>query len=113
MGKLSSLLTRRVDAKARGMVTSNKTLRQARIEVSRAAASAGGISVGTFQQILRGDIECPPERRLTGFARSLNVSASSLRSAATSDGCTYGAAKEFGGEYGIQIVRLPAKKKRR
>lgn len=109
MGKLSDLLTRRVDATARRRVTTNKTLRQARIEVSRAAASAGGISVGTFQQILRGDIECPPQRRLTGFARTLGVSAAALQNAAAADGCEQSTAREWG----IQIVEMPAKKKRR
>lgn len=51
-------------------------------------ASAAGISESTVGQILNGSINCPPKKRLIGFAKALNVSASSLVSAAKRDGCT-------------------------
>lgn len=48
-------------------------------DVSAAALGrAAGISEGTVGQILRGDIERPPEQRIRGFARALSVSADSL-----------------------------------
>lgn len=53
-------------------------------------ARAAGISSGTVNQILNADINCPPLRRLEGFAEVLGVSMSRLRSAAESDGCEYG-----------------------
>jgi transcriptional regulator with XRE-family HTH domain len=43
--------------------------------------SAAGISESTVQQILRGEIVAPPERRLRGFARVLGVSLSRLQAA--------------------------------
>ena len=42
-------------------------------------ASAAGISRSTVLQILRGDIEAPPEDRLEGFATTLGVSLKSLQ----------------------------------
>ncbi len=44
-------------------------------------AAAAGIETGTVRQILRGDIETPPEERLRGFAKALDVSFESLRDA--------------------------------
>lgn len=41
-------------------------------------AEAAGIERGTVLQILRGEIETPPEERLRGFARALDVSADEL-----------------------------------
>ena len=52
--------------------------------------SAAGISSNTVNEILNGDINCPPLNRLAGFARVLSgVSAAQLRNAAEADGCTY------------------------
>lgn len=41
--------------------------------------NAAGIEPGTVQQILRGDIDRPPDERLRGFARVLGVTFESLR----------------------------------
>lgn len=43
-------------------------------------ASAAGIDRSTLLQILRGDIETPPDERLRGFAEALGVSFDSLKS---------------------------------
>ena len=53
-------------------------------------ASAAGVAAGTVNQILDGDIDCPPMDRLEGFAEALGVSVDGLMSAAEEDGCTYG-----------------------
>ena len=55
-----------------------------------ALADAVGISPNTLSQILRGEIECPPTRRLEGFSSFLNISMESLEDAGNSDGCNYG-----------------------
>jgi transcriptional regulator with XRE-family HTH domain len=60
-----------------------------REDVIAQIARAAGISSSTVGQILRADINCPPLRRLEGFAEVLNVSMSRLRAAAESDGCEY------------------------
>ena len=52
-------------------------------------AAAAGISVSTVNQILNGSINCPPIRRLNGFARVLKVSSKSLQTSAERDGCNY------------------------
>lgn len=52
-------------------------------------ARAAGIASGTVNQILAGDINCPPLNRLEGFADVLGVSMSRLQGAAESDGCEY------------------------
>lgn len=61
-----------------------------RADVVAAMASAAGISASTVNQILDGDIDCPPLDRLEGFAQALDVSLDSIISAAESDGCSYG-----------------------
>lgn len=68
--KLSRLLNRLID-----------NSKGERAEIIRRMASAAGIDDGTVQQILRGDIERPPERRLRGFARVLNISVETLMKA--------------------------------
>ena len=60
-----------------------------RTEVVERVARAGGVSASTLSQITRGEIVCPPLRRLTGFARALGVPLSRLRTAAERDGCSY------------------------
>lgn len=79
---LSRMLNDLID----GMVTDDRS----RADIIESVASAGGISASTVSQILRGDIDCPPLSRLEGFAEALNVSMSSIISAAEGDGCDYG-----------------------
>ena len=53
-------------------------------------ATAAGVDENTVNQILDGEIDCPPMDRLEGFAEALSgVSLSSLIEAAESDGCSY------------------------
>ena len=52
-------------------------------------AEAAGIDESTVRQILRGEIEAPPLRRLQGFARVLSVDVDKLVSAAEADGGEY------------------------
>ena len=79
---LSRLLNDLID----GMVNDDRS----RADIIESVASAGGIEPGTVNQILRGDIDCPPLDRLEGFAEALGVSMSRIISAAESDGCEYG-----------------------
>lgn len=51
-------------------------------------ASAAGVEAGTVQQILRGEIERPPEERLRGFARVLDVDLETLQRAIGGSGQT-------------------------
>jgi len=61
-----------------------------RAAVIERMGSEAGIDAGTVNQILAGEINCPPLDRLEGFARALPAaSLSELRSAAESDGCSY------------------------
>lgn len=60
-----------------------------RSEAVMRMAQEAGISENTVNQILRGEIECPPRDRLQGFAEALGVSVSSVISAAEQDGCSY------------------------
>jgi HK97 family phage prohead protease len=60
-----------------------------RSEVLAAMGRAGGIEAGTVNQILDGTINCPPLRRLEGFADELGVDVSRLVDAAERDGCDY------------------------
>ncbi len=53
-----------------------------RADILKRMASAAGISVSTVQQILRNEIETPPEQRLRGFARTLGLSFDRLAKAA-------------------------------
>lgn len=69
--RLAALLNRRIKADKRS-----------RSDVVSAMAKAAGISVGTVNDILAGDIDRPPDRRLRGFARALGISFDSLRKAA-------------------------------
>lgn len=62
-----------------------------RAQVMRRMGTAAGIDADTVRNILTpgqpGFINCPPPRRLRGFARALNVSFSSVATAARRDGC--------------------------
>ena len=57
------------------------------------AAAAAGIDPSTLDQIVQQSaefrIDCPPARRLDGFASALGLSATRLRAAAEADGCNY------------------------
>jgi ATP-dependent protease ClpP protease subunit/transcriptional regulator with XRE-family HTH domain len=83
---LTATLNRAVDA-----MTDDSTTRGQIIEQM---ASAAGISASTVNQILAGDIDCPPLRRLEGFASVLDISMKSIIDAGTRDGCNYGGETE-------------------
>jgi hypothetical protein len=80
--RLSGILNSEIEAQA------DDDTSEADIKAQMARAS--GISGDTLARILRAEINCPPLRRLEGFAEVLKVSMSRLRSAAESDGCEYG-----------------------
>lgn len=80
--RLASILNSEID----GMTDDDTSEADVKAEMARAA----GISGDTLARILRAEINCPPLRRLEGFARVLEVPMSRLRSAAESDGCEYG-----------------------
>lgn len=63
-----------------------------RAAVIDAMASAAGIDAGTVDQILAGEINCPPIERLRGFADVLDLSIEQMTAAGESDGCDYAAA---------------------
>lgn len=51
-------------------------------------AEAADVSEGTVNQILAGDVECPPLERLEGFAAVLGVEVDQLIDMAIEDGCS-------------------------
>lgn len=53
-------------------------------------AEAVGVDEDTMQQILDGEINCPPRGQLDGLADLLDVPVSRLIGAAEEDGCDYG-----------------------
>ena len=59
-----------------------------RATIISAIASAANISEDTVNQIVSGDIDCPPENRLSGFSEVLNLSMESIMEAWSADGCT-------------------------
>jgi len=59
-------------------------------------SDAAGISTGTVNQILSGDINCPPIERLEAFAQVLDVAVGWLVEGAEEDGCNYGEESEDG-----------------
>lgn len=61
-----------------------------RADVIQSMADAAGISDGTTNAIVAGEINCPPRDRLEAFAGVLDVSTESLVAAAERDGCDYG-----------------------
>ena len=52
-------------------------------------AEAAGVDEDTMEQILDGEINCPPRERLEGLAGLLDVPVSRLTDAAEEDGCDY------------------------
>ncbi|MEM6838133.1 MAG: hypothetical protein AAF609_14910 [Cyanobacteria bacterium P01_C01_bin.120] len=65
-----------------------------RADIISRLADEAEIESGTVNQILNGDITCPPEQRLRGFARVLDVTADALIGEAENDGCSYGETSE-------------------
>lgn len=60
-----------------------------RADVVREMADAAGIEPNTVNNILNGEIQCPPENRLRGFADVLDVTLDTLMEAAREDGCSF------------------------
>lgn len=73
---------------ARGRAGDNDDL--SRADLVGELAQQAGIETGTVNQILNGEINCPPQGRLEAFAEVLGVSTDFLVSAAEEDGCSYG-----------------------
>ena len=78
---LATYLNRQIDKK----VTDDLS----RSDIVAQMARAADISNGTVNQILNGETDCPPLRRLTGLARALDVSENATIGAAEKDGCEY------------------------
>lgn len=72
------------------LIDERTTDERSRADIIEDMAREAGISVGTVNQILRGEIDCPPRDRLEGFARALDVPVARLIAAAEEDGCDYG-----------------------
>ena len=60
-----------------------------RMDTIAMMATAAGIEADTVNQILDGEIDCPPMDRLEKFADTLNITVDTLTEAAMQDGCTY------------------------
>ena len=63
---------------------------KAREDIIAAIAAEAGIDEESVNQILAGDVECPPQERLEAFARVLSVEAADVIAAAEADGCSFG-----------------------
>ena len=50
-------------------------------------ARTAGITASTVGQILRAEIDCPPDQRLRGFATALGISQDAIMRAVGADGC--------------------------
>lgn len=61
-----------------------------RSEIVAAMGREAGITAGTVNQILNGDIDCPTEPTKRGFAEALDIPLSQINSATEKDGCTVG-----------------------
>ena len=78
--KLASMLNKAIDSATSEGANRSDTI--ARV------AKAGGIAAGTLGQILSGDINCPPTRRISGFAKALSgINVSGMQTAMNGDGC--------------------------
>ena len=60
-----------------------------RSDIIESLANEADIEASTVNQILSGEIDCPPMERLEGFARALDISLETLTDAAMEDGCEY------------------------
>lgn len=76
--RLARILNTAIDGKKSDDMT--------RADIVGRLASAAGISESTVNSILSGDVIKPPENRLRGFARVLNVGLNRLTAAAETDG---------------------------
>jgi hypothetical protein len=84
--RLASLLNEAIESKV--------TEEMSRADIVQMMADAAGIDPRTVNGILNGDPDCPPLERLEGFAEVLDMSMSSIQSAAEEDGCAYGETEE-------------------
>jgi hypothetical protein len=57
-------------------------------------AESGGMDRSTINNIIEGDIECPPRERFSAFAEVLSIDESDLVAAAEEDGCGYDVEQE-------------------
>lgn len=80
---------RALGAELRKIIADKETEDVSRADLIRRGAAGGQIQPGTMNQIVRGDIDCPPLPCLTGIAKGLGVSSSRLRQAAERDGCDF------------------------
>lgn len=81
----------RLGARLEDGIEAIETEDRTRAEIIAEMGQEAGISAGTVNEILRGEIDCPPLARLRAFARVLDLSVDSLVSAAEADGCEYDA----------------------
>ena len=88
--KLAATLNEAIDAMATGEGEDGEEGGKTRADIIGEIATAAGIDEATVNQILDGEIDCPPEDRLEGFASVLDLSMETLLSRAREDGCTYG-----------------------
>lgn len=80
-GTLATLLNNLID----GQVTEERSREQIIEEI----ATEAGIESAMVDQILNGEIGCPPVERFEAFAKVLGASVESMISAGNADGCTY------------------------
>lgn len=80
---------RKLAAYLNGQIDKKVTDELSQSDIVAQMARAAGISAGTVNQILNGEINCPPLRRLIGFAEVLDVSENAVVRAAEGDGCEY------------------------
>lgn len=81
-----------LQAKIDVLLSEDEELTQA--EVVQSMADAAGITPDTVNQILSGEVDCPPLERLEGFAEALKMEMSEIMTAAEVDGCMYGEEEE-------------------
>jgi len=81
---------RRLAARLNELIDARITDDRSRADIVQAMGRAAGIDAGTVNEILEGSIDCPPLRRLQGFASVLDATPDELRRAAEQDGCNYG-----------------------
>ena len=74
-----------LDSEIESLVTEERT----RADVISEMATAAGISESTVENILSGNIDCPPRERLEGFAEVLSASVDDMIREAEGDGCDY------------------------
>jgi ATP-dependent protease ClpP protease subunit/transcriptional regulator with XRE-family HTH domain len=90
--KNGTSLAAALQAKIDEMLAADEEMTQAM--VVDMMAEAAGIDAGTVNQILRGDVNCPPLERLEGFASALKMPMTEITTAAEADGCVYGDQEE-------------------